>query len=99
MTAALMVTYPANADTRFDHEYYRETHLPMVRDALSPLGLKDVTAFRPGADAPHLAVAVLTFADAATRDAALGAPEAGPVFADIANFTDATPVAIPCDVV
>ncbi|UVO49284.1 EthD family reductase [Sphingomonas sp. SUN019] len=99
MTAALMVTYPASAGARFDHDYYRDTHLPLVQDALSPLGLTSAVALRPGADAPHLAVAILNFADAATRDAALGAPEAGPVFADIANFTDAAPVAIPCDVI
>ncbi len=99
MSAALLVTYPAATGARFDHDYYRDTHLPLVEAALHPLGLTGVVALRPGADAPHLAAAILTFADAATRDAALAAPEAGPVFADIANFTDAAPVATPCDVV
>ncbi|URW76337.1 EthD family reductase [Sphingomonas donggukensis] len=99
MSAALLVTYPATAGARFDHDYYRETHLPLVESALRPHGLTSAVALRPEAEAPHLAVAILTFADAATRDAALGSPEAGPVFADIANFTDVAPVATPCEVV
>ncbi len=99
MTAALLVTYPASPGARFDHDYYRDTHLPLVETSWRPLGLIGVTGLRPGADAPHLAVAVLAFTDAAARDAALGSPAAGAVFGDIANFTDTAPVATACDLV
>ena len=91
-----MVAYPAGAGATFDRGYYVLTHLPLVRSALGPHGLTDAVGYFPegGDDAP-MAVAILTFRDAAAREAALGSEDAGPVFGDIPNFTNAAPVATP----
>lgn len=91
MPAVLMVTYPAEAGATFNRDYYVGTHLPLVREKLGPHGLTGATAYFPEADGAVLAVAVLAFDDAAARDAAMGSADAGPVFADIANFTTVQP--------
>ena len=89
-----MVSYPAAAGGRFDRDYYLATHMPLVERMLRPHGLERARAWFPDdADAPSVAVALLEFRDAATRDAALASPDVGPVFADVANFTDIAPVA------
>ena len=98
MPAALMVAYPAGGGAPFDRDYYVATHLPLVRHALTPHGLIGVAGYFPDHVGDMLAVAILTFTDAASRDAALASPEAAPVFADIANFTTATPIPMPMTV-
>lgn len=95
MAAVLMVTYPAEAGASFDRDYYVGTHLPLVRDSLGALGLTGATGYFAESDGAVLAVAVLAFTDAAARDAALGSAAAGPVFADIANFTSVQPTPLP----
>lgn len=93
-----MVTYPASAGARFDRNYYVATHLPLVRARWTPRGLDDATGYFPEGDGAVLAVAILTFRDAAAREAALGSAEAAEVFGDIANFTDVEPVPMPLSV-
>ena len=91
MPAALMVTYPATPGARFDRDYYVATHLPLVEEKWAAHGLETAAGYFPEEDAAVLAVAVLTFRDAAAREAALGSAEASAVFGDIPNFTDAQP--------
>lgn len=92
--AAVLVSYPADPGARFDRDYYLGTHMPLVQDALGPLGLIHAIALFPDdADQALLAAALLTFRDAAARDAALASPAAAPVFADIPNFTNVQPAA------
>lgn len=94
MPATLIVSYPVTDGAKFDWDYYTGTHMPLVREAFGPLGLTEAIALTPDDDAPvSVAVAVLTFRDAAARDAALGSPSAAGVFGDVPNFTDLTPVA------
>ncbi len=91
-----MVAYPAGEGTTFDRGYYVLTHLPLVRSAWGPHGLTDATGYFPeGGEGAPMAIAILTFRDAAAREAALGSAEAGPVFGDIPNFTNAAPVPTP----
>ncbi|MFD1786493.1 EthD family reductase [Sphingomonas floccifaciens] len=98
MPAALMVAYPAGDGAHFDRDYYVATHLPLVRRAFASQGLTDVAGYFPDASGDLLAVAILTFTDAARRDSALASAEAAPVFADIANFTTASPIPMPMTV-
>lgn len=94
MFAALLVSYPATDGARFDRDYYTATHLPLVREKWGPHGLTDAMGLWPDDDAPaHVAVALLTFRDAAARDAALASAEAAAVFGDVGNFTDIQPAA------
>lgn len=91
-----MVAYPGGPEARFDREYYRSIHLPLVERVFAPHGLTGVDAWFPDDEGgPTLATAVLRFRDAAARDAALGHPDAGEAFGDIPNFTNVAPVATP----
>lgn len=94
MKGALLVSYPASAGARFDHDYYLSTHFPLVRENWDRHGLDDAVAMWGEDDDPaNVAVALLTFRDAASRDAALASEEARTVFGDLANFTDIQPTA------
>jgi len=94
MTVTVHAIYPARDGARFDHDYYSERHMKLVREVLGPKGLIDITASKglaggPEAPPPYFAVAEMTFPDEATMQAALGAAE--PLMADIPNFTDVEP--------
>lgn len=94
MSAALLVSYPAAAGARFDRDYYCATHIPLVERVFRPHGMTEVTAWFPDdAEPAGLAVALLAFPDAATRDAALASSDASQAFGDIPNFTDFQPIA------
>ena len=84
----LYVTYPGDAATRFDRDYYLARHVPLVMRAWGPYGLQSCAAFWPAEDgAGTIATAECRFSD----EAALSA-ETPEVMADIAHFTDAKPV-------
>ena len=93
MTLTLHVAYPATDGTTFDHDYYATTHMQMVAEHmgahLAGASASKGLAGGPDLPSPFHAVATLTFTDQAAMDAAMGA--AGPVLADIPNFTDTTP--------
>jgi uncharacterized protein (TIGR02118 family) len=88
------VLYPNVAGSKFDINYYRDTHLPLCRELLAPMGMQSLSFYRPNLADPAAAyqlVAELRFPDMATANAALAAH--GPrTQADIPNFTDAKPV-------
>ena len=88
----LYVTYPGDAATRFNREYYVRTHLPLVMEAWGPHGLESAAAFFPSGDgAGTIAVCICRFRDDAAISAALESPGIGGVMADVKNFTDAKP--------
>ncbi|MCC5979635.1 MAG: EthD family reductase [Salinarimonas sp.] len=93
MRVSLQVVYPVGDKSRFDHSYYRDTHLPLVGEHIgahieSTLVTKGIAG---GPDTPPSfhAIATIVFADRAALEAALDS--AGPVLADIPNFTDSRP--------
>ena len=86
------VTYPGDASTRFDRDYYVRVHVPLVMEAWGPHGLQSCTALFPaGEGGPTIAVAVCEFRDEAALQAALGSAATLGVMADVAKFTDAKP--------
>lgn len=88
----MFVTYPGDAGTRFDRDYFVRAHLPLVMEAWGPHGLESVAAFFPAGDGEGtIALAVCGFRDRAAVDAALDSPETGRVMADVENYTDAEP--------
>ena len=92
MTVTVYVTYPGDARTRFDRDYYVAVHLPLVVECWGPYGLQSCAAFFPPADgAGTLAIAECRFRDEAALQAALAAPETPRVMGDVAHFTDAQP--------
>ena len=88
----LLVTYPGEADTRFDREYYVTTHLPLVRRAWGPCGMESIAAFFPSGDGDGtIALCACGFRDEAALQAALHSPQTPEVMADVPHFTDAKP--------
>ena len=88
----LYVTYPGDAATRFDRDYYVARHVPLVMRSWGPYGLQSCAAFWPAEDgAGTIAIAECRFSDEAALSAALASPETPGVMADIVHFTDATP--------
>ena len=90
------VMYPYAAGARFDHAYYRDTHMPMVKQRLGAACLyytvdKGIAGGAPGADPVYVAKCdfVCTSIEAfqTARD-----PHAQEIMADIANYTDIRPV-------
>lgn len=94
---SLTALYPKTADSRFDMDYYLNTHTPLVRDRLTPAGLIgiDLEAGLAGAapDSPpaYAMIGRLNFARLDELQAALAAhgPE---LMGDIPNFTDVQPL-------
>lgn len=88
----LYVTYPGDASTRFDRDYYVQRHVPLVMEAWEPLGLESCAVFWPAEDgAGTIAIAECRFRDEAALQAALASSKTPRVMADVARFTDAKP--------
>lgn len=88
------VMYPSGVS--FDHAYYVDTHLKMVKELWTPMGLRDLQvllgqAGPDGAPAPYQLMANLSF-DARSAFEAAASQHGAQIFADIPNFTEAKPV-------
>lgn len=92
------VMYPNEEGVRFDFDYYCNTHMKLVAEQLRPFGLLRTGVDKgisggAGSKAPFVCMGHLYFDRADGYDE--GIKTAGPVLrADIANFTDVTPVRI-----
>ena len=83
------VMYPATEGATFDHDYYRDQHIPL---ALTTRGLEGAPEIEKGIDGPYVAVVHFTFESVDAMQAALSSEGSGTVAADMANFTTITPV-------
>lgn len=93
--AILTVLYPKTDLSRFDHHYYVETHIPMVKSLLADYGLRRIELFRGigalGGGAPGFEmIGNLHFAAADQIGSALQA-HAAQIMDDIGKFTDIEP--------
>ena len=84
--------YPNGKDVKFDSDYYINSHLPMIvnalGDALKGLELDLGVASRvPGQPAPYVTIAHLKFDDVAAFQAAFG-PHAKDFAADVKNYSN-----------
>jgi uncharacterized protein (TIGR02118 family) len=84
----LTVLYPATEGATFDHDYYRDKHVPL---AVSTWGL-DGAEIDKGIDGPYVAAVHFKFASAEAMQAAMTSEGTGAVLADIANYTTIAPV-------
>lgn len=90
--ASLVVSYPRHEGAKFDADYYRTTHIPLVERHWSEHGLTGADILWPADDTqPNAAMVVLSFRDSAAIDAALGSPGTAAVMGDIAQFTNIQP--------
>ncbi|MBV9427888.1 MAG: EthD family reductase [Bradyrhizobiaceae bacterium] len=90
------VMYPNKPGVRFDHEYYRTKHLPLIKSRMGA-GLKYYTIDKGLADKegrplnPDVAMCHLLCDSVEEYQSSFG-PHAQEIREDIANFTDATPI-------
>ncbi|GAA3537083.1 EthD family reductase [Zobellella aerophila] len=89
------VLYTNSEGCRFDMDYYRDHHIPLLRARLGEV-LKQVTVEqgigggRPGASAPYLVMCHQLFESVEAFQNAI-APHGAEIMADVANFTDIKP--------
>ena len=82
------VLYPKTDGARFDHDYYRDTHVPL---AVKTWGLAGA-AIDKGIDGPYEAAVHFEFESLDAMGTAMGVGGTGDVMADMANYTDIAPV-------
>lgn len=86
----ISVMYPNTPGVHFDHDYYRDVHMPLVQERLgSSISSYDID--KGLADAPYVAMCHLYSESVAAFEAGL-APHGEALNADIAHFTTALPV-------
>lgn len=84
----LSVFYPKTEGGKFDHDYYRDKHVPLC---LSTWGLDSAEIDR-GLDGPYEAAVHFRFESPEALQAAMGKPGMADIMADVTNYTDLTPV-------
>ncbi len=90
------VLYPQEGGSRFDHDYYRDKHMPMVADKLGAACKgytidKGLAGAAPGSG-PTFVAGCAFFFDSTEAFQAAFAPHASEIMGDIPNYTDRQPV-------
>ena len=90
------VMYPNTPGARFDHDYYRDKHMPLVKERLGSACLyytvdKGLAGGAPGAPAPFVGMCHLYCESAEAFQKAFGA-NAAEILGDIPNYTDLQPI-------
>ena len=84
----LSVLYPQTEGATFDHDYYRDRHVPLC---VETWGL-DGAQIDKGIDGPYVAAVHFTFASLDAMHAAMAKEGTGAILADVANYTTIQPV-------
>ncbi|MBI1735101.1 MAG: EthD family reductase [Candidatus Rokubacteria bacterium] len=90
------VMYPSGEGKKFDHDYYVNKHMTLVRERWGSMGLQKIEVDRglaggaPGAPAPYAAVGHVFFGSMEQFQKAAAA-HGKELFADVPNFTNITP--------
>jgi uncharacterized protein (TIGR02118 family) len=89
------VMYPNTPGARFDHDYYRDKHMPLVKarmgDSCKHYTVdKGLAGGTPDAPATYVAMCHIFCDSVAAFQGAFG-PHAKEILADIANYTDLAP--------
>jgi uncharacterized protein (TIGR02118 family) len=90
------VMYPNTPGARFNHEYYRDNHMPMVKQRMGDACKyytvdKGMSGGAPGSPATYVGMCHI-FADSVESFQAAFGPHATEIMADIPNYTDLAPV-------
>lgn len=90
------VMYPNKLDVRFDHAYYCDKHMPLVKARMGNHCKfytvdRGVAGGAPGEAATYIGMCHIYCDSVESFQAGLG-PHAQEIFADIANYTDQSPV-------
>ena len=90
------VMYPNNPGARFDHQYYRDKHMPLVKARMGESCKhytvdKGLAGGAPDAPAPYIAMCHI-FCDSVEAFQNGFGPHAQEIMGDIPNYTDLSPV-------
>ena len=91
----LSVYYPSSEGATFDHDYYRDSHVPLC---VKTWGL-DGAEVDKGIDGPYVAAVHFKFESMDALQAAMGNPGTAEIMADVANYTSIQPVLQTSDIV
>jgi uncharacterized protein (TIGR02118 family) len=84
----LSVFYPSTEGATFDHDYYRNQHIPLC---VKTWGL-DGAEIDKGLDGPNVAAVHFKFVSLEALQAARGADGTANIRADVPNYTSIAPV-------
>ena len=103
MATTVTVMYENVDDATFDLAYYLAKHMPLVDAKFKPYGMSGWRVLQavgtPTGEKPRFSIiATLEFATAQQFHDAVAA-EGGPVFGDVPNFSNKSPVVVIGDVV
>jgi uncharacterized protein (TIGR02118 family) len=84
----LSVFYPSTEGATFDHDYYKNNHVPLAVKTWGTAGAE----IDKGINGPYVAAVHFQFESQEALAAALGSEGNGAVLADVANYTTITPV-------
>jgi uncharacterized protein (TIGR02118 family) len=82
------VFYPASEGATFDHDYYREKHVPLCVRTWSPVSAE----IDKGVDGPNVAAVHLKFESLEALQQAMASEGTAAILADVANYTTIAPV-------
>ena len=86
------VLYANKPGAKFDMDYYRATHIPMVMDVMKPVKVTLIEGVPMGeAAAAFVMIAHIQFASPEAMQAALANPRMAELRADLTKFTDIKP--------
>lgn len=90
------VMYPATAGARFDHEYYRDVHMPLLKSRMGEACLaysveKGLAGGAPGSPPIYVGLCHIYCDTERSFQQAFG-PHAKEILGDIKNYTDIAPV-------
>ena len=90
------VMYPNKPGARFDHEYYRDKHMPLLKDRLGETCKyytidRGISGAAPGTPATYIGMCHI-FCDSVEAFQLGFGPHAKEILGDIANYTDLSPV-------
>jgi uncharacterized protein (TIGR02118 family) len=84
----LSVFYPKGEDATFDHDYYRNQHVPLCVKTWQP----ESAQIDRGLDGPYIAAVHIVFKSEEALKEAFASPSMGEIMGDIANYTNVSPV-------
>jgi uncharacterized protein (TIGR02118 family) len=82
------VLYPGGDGATFDHDYYRDHHIPLALTTWHPVE----ASIDKGIDGPYVAAVHFTFASMEAMQAAVAREGTAAIRADVRNYTNITPV-------
>jgi uncharacterized protein (TIGR02118 family) len=95
MMIKVSVLYPNTPGARFDHAYYRDQHMPLVKarmgDGCAFYTVDKGLGGMGGEPAPYIAMCHIYSASVAAFEASFG-PHVAEIMGDIPNYTDLSPL-------